>query len=420
MSEMVKALRDRRNKVWEDMKALADKATDENRAFDAAEQGQWDAQNDELDKLDQRIKSALDTEQRAKDAEQAFDKLAGSEKRQAGEDGEQRSQNTEELRKFLRGEGGRAFEVKPTGPVNFRDLSKLTAGAGGNVVPTGFYERLVAHLIETSAILQAGATVLNTSSGEVIQVPKTTAHSSAGIVTEAGSISESDPAFGQVSLGAYKYGTLIQVSRELLTDAGVDLEGYLAMQAGRALGNAFGAHAITGDGSSKPRGIVTDATVGVTGTNGQSMVTGFGSQGTVNQGADVLINLYHSVISPYRMSQACRWIMNDTTAGAVRKIKTTDGQYIWQPSVVAGQPDTILGKPVLTDPNVAVPAASAKSIVFGDISQYFVRLAGGVRFERSDEFAFGNDLVTFRALMRADAALVDLTGAVKVFQQAAS
>lgn len=419
MSEMVKKLRDRRLSVWEGMKALADKATDENRAFDAAEQGQWDAQNDELDKLDTRIKSALETEQRAKDAEVAFTALAGEE-RKAGDGEEDRKGGNEELRKFLRGEGGRAFEVKPNGPVNFRDLSKLTAGAGGNVVPTSFYERLVAHLIETSAILQAGATVLSTASGEVIQVPKTTAHSSAAIVTEAGSIGESDPAFGQVSLGAFKYGTLIQVSRELLTDAGVDLEGYLAMQAGRALGNAFGAHAITGDGSSKPRGIVTDATVGVTGTNGQSMVTGFGAQGTANQGADVLINLFHSVISPYRMSQACRWIMNDTTAGTTRKIKTTEGQYIWQPSVIAGQPDTILGKPVLTDPNVAVPAASAKTVVFGDISQYFVRLAGGIRFERSDEFAFGNDLVTFRALMRADAALVDLTGAVKVFQQAAS
>lgn len=107
--------------------------------------------------------------------------------------------------------------------------------------------------------------------------------------------------------------------------------------------------------------------------------------------------------------------MADSTAGAVRKIKTSEGQYIWQPSVIAGQPDTILGKPVLTDPNMPAIAASAESVAFGDFSQYFVRLAGGIRFERSDEFAFGNDLVTFRALMRADAALVDLTGAIKTF-----
>lgn len=416
MSDMLTKLQERRNNVWEQMKALADAASEGNRSFSAEEQGSWDAMNEELDNLDKRMTSAMETEKRAKEAEQMFESLRGKPEANGPED-QQRSQTSEELRKFFLGEGPRAYDLKPS-KVNFRDLSKLTAGAGGNTVPTDFYGRLVAHLIETSAIMQSGATILNTSGGEVIQVPKTTAHSSASIVTEAAAISESDPAFGQVSLGAYKYGTMIQVSRELLTDTGVDLEGYLAMQAGRALGNAFGAHAITGDGSSKPRGVVTDATVGVTGPTG--VTGGFGTQSTAGQGADLLISLFHSVIAPYRMSQACRWIMNDTTAGTIRKIKTTDGQYIWQPSVIAGQPDTILGKPVLTDPNVAATALSAKSVIFGDFSQYFVRLAGGIRFERSDEFAFGNDLVTFRALMRADAALVDLTGAVKVFQGGAS
>jgi HK97 family phage major capsid protein len=414
MSEIVKRLRDRRLQVWEQAKGLAERAAEENRNFTAEEQGQWDALNGEIETLDKRIKSALDTETRAKEAEEVFNRLEGQPK-DSSKRGQPDQQDTE-LRKFFRGEGARAIDILPDGPVDFRDLSKLTGGAGGDTVPTGFYNRLVAHLIETSAVMQSGATVLNTTSGEVIPVPKTTSHSSGSIVTEGAPIGESDPAFGQVQLGAFKYGTLIQISRELLADAGVDLEGYLAMQAGRALGNAFGAHAITGTGSSQPRGIVTDATVGETGA---AVGGGFGAQSTAGEGADHLIDLFHSVIAPYRMSQACRWIVNDTTAGAIRKLKTTDGQYIWQPSVVSGTPDTILGKPVLTDPNVAAVGSSAKSVIFGDISQYFVRLAGGVRFERSDDFAFGNDLVTFRALMRADAALVDLTGAVKVFQGAA-
>lgn len=417
MSEMVKKLRERRQKVWEDMKALADKATEENRAFEPSEQGAWDAMNDELDKLDQRIKSALDTEQRAKDADEAFNKLESSPAEQRGGGGgpEQRgggqpSQQSTELRKFLRGEGPRVFNINPSGPVDFRALSKLTAAAGANTVPTSFYERLMAHLIETSAIMQAGVTVLNTSSGETIQVPKTTAHSTAAIVTEAAAISASDPTFGQVSLGAYKYGTLIQVSRELLDDTGVDLEGYLAMQAGRALGNAFGAHAVTGTGTSQPRGVVTDATLGVTGGTG---VTGAFS-------ADNLIDLHYSVIAPYRASSACYWLMRDATIAAARKLKDSTGQYLWQPSMQAGAPDMLLGKPVLTDPNVAATALSAKSVLFGDFSQYFVRLAGGVRFERSDDYAFNTDLVTFRALLRADGSLVDLTGAVKYFAGGAS
>ena len=101
--------------------------------------------------------------------------------------------------------------------------------------------------------------------------------------------------------------------------------------------------------------------------------------------------------------------------GVLRKIKSTTGEYLVQGGIAGPTGETILGKPVYTDPNVAAPAGGAKSVVFGDFSQYFVRMAGGVRFERSDDFAFSTDLVTFRALMRADATLVDLTGAVKVF-----
>lgn len=416
MSDVVKRLRERRGNVWESAKELADRAADENRAFSAEEQGAWDAHNEELGRLDQRIGSALDVEARNKKTEEQFEAL---ERRGVSPEAKQAQSASgngnagEELRSFLRGESGaRAYEVKPQGPVNYRDLVKSTADTpkAGYTVPVSFYDRLMEHLIEVSAIMQAEPTVLNTSSGEVLQVPKTTAHSSAAIVSEGGAIAESDPTFGQISLGAYKYGVIVQVSRELLNDNGVDLEGYLARQTGRALGNAFGAHAVTGDGSSKPRGIVADATVGKTG--------GTGVVGTFT--ADNLMDLYHSVIAPYRMSQSCRWILNDASIAELRKLKDTTGQYLWQPGLQAGAPDVLLGKPVLTDPNVANIALSAKSVIFGDISQYFIRLAGGIRFERSDDFAFNTDLVTFRALMRADAALVDLTGAVKVFAGGAS
>lgn len=391
--------------VWEQAKALADAAASENRAFSAEEQGTWDALNEELEKLDTRIKSALDQEKRSKDADELFNSIRG-EKKPNGPGEQNREETQNELRSFLRGEKGRYFDVMPKNTIDYRVLTKGVTTAGGHTVPTSFYERLMAHLIEVSSIMQAGATVLNTNSGESIQVPKTTSHSTAAIVTEGGTLSPSDPAFGQITLGAYKYGTLIQVSRELLDDTGVDLEGYLSMQAGRALGNAFGAHAITGDGTAKPRGVITDATLGVTGAAG---VTGAPN-------SDGLIDLFYSVIAPYRASSSTKWIMRDSSVATIRKLKDTTGQYIWQPGIVAGAPDTMLGKPVLTDPNIAATALSAKSVVFGDFSQFFVRFAGGVRFERSDDYAFNTDLVTFRALLRADSALVDLTGAVKYFQ----
>ena len=296
------------------------------------------------------------------------------------------------------------------GTAEFRDLSKLSAGAGGNTVKIGFYEKLMAHLIEVSGILAAGPTVLNTTSGEQIQIPKTTAHSTGALTAEAAAISESDPTFGQVPLDAYKYAVLLQVSNELLTDTSVDLEGYLSMQAGRAIGNAFGVHAITGSGSAQPNGVVTGSTLGVTGATSVAGVPNF----------DNLIDLYHSVIGPYRNSPSCGWLLRDSTVATIRKVKDSDGQYLWQPSLQIGVPDTLLGKPVRTDPNVAATATSAKSVLFGDFSQYFVRFVNGVRFERSDDYAFNSDLVTYRAILRADGDLVDTTGAVKHFIGGAS
>jgi HK97 family phage major capsid protein len=409
MSEVTKRLRDRRHRVWEDAKKLADIAADENRAFESEEQSQWDTLNAELNALDTRIKSLHEGEKRAKEAEESFAALEGRPQERGRE---QAGQDTE-LRKFLRGARGRVFDINPTGPVNFRALQK-GSGTGGSVVPTSFYDQLVIHLIESSGLLQAGPTILRTAGGENIQVPKTLTHSAGSQIAEAAVNVVSEPTFGQLTLGAYKYGNLMQVSRELIDDNGVDLEGYLAMQAGRAVGNDFGEDLITGTGSTMPRGLSVDAGTAATGPLG--VTGGFGTQSVVGQGYDLLIDTYHGVISPYRASSSCAWLMADASAAHVRKVKDTNGQYIWQPSVTIGAPDTILGKPVFIDPYVPAKGTANKWILFGDMSQYFVRFAGGIRFERSDDYAFNTDLVTFRCLLRADGALADLTGAVKAFR----
>ena len=420
MNETVKRLQESRNRAWEQAKELADRAADENRAFSGDEEGQWQSLNAEMEALDGRVKSILAGEQRAKDTEDALAKIEGRPK--DPDHVQQGDQLEQEVRAFLRGDPGapRAIEIKPTrtAPTSQRDLSKVAA-AGGFTVPTSFYNQLQEHMIEVSGVLQAGPTVLNTASGEVIQIPKTLTHTpSPAIVLEGGAILESDGTFGQVSLGAWKYGRLIDVTRELVTDTGVDLLGYLAKSVGRALGNAFGSHMILGTGVTMPRGIQLDAAPGVTGPVGTTVT--FGPQSTVGMGFDLLISLYHSVISPYRASSSCAWVMNDTTASIVRRIKTTDGNYVWQPAVTVGAPDTILGKPVYIDPFVLSPGISVESVYFGDWSTYFVRYAGGIRFERSEEFRFDTDMVSFRGLLRADAALVDLTGSIKSFVHSAA
>jgi HK97 family phage major capsid protein len=404
MNEVVKRLQERRANVWEDAKKLADSAAEANRAFSGEEQSQWDTLNAEMEALDKRAQAILAGEQRAKDTEDALATLQGK-PNVAGRETRDVPGVVNELRDMLTGKPGapRAVDVRPSGPVNFRTLSKLTAGAGANTVQTSFYDQLIQHMIEVSAVLQAGVRVLNTNSGETIQVPKTTAHSTAAIVAEAASIGVSDPTFGQATLGAYKYGVMVQLSRELVDDSTVDLEGYLSMETGRALGNAFGAHLVTGTGTGQPTGILTSTSLGVT--------TGTGVAGVPT--ADNLIDLYYSVIAPYRNSPSASYLMKDTTLGAIRKIKDTTGQYLFQPSLTVGTPDSLLGKPIYTDPFMPATAVNAKSVVFGDFSRYFVRLAGGIRFERSDEYAFNADLITFRALLRGDGALMDTTGALK-------
>jgi HK97 family phage major capsid protein len=380
------------------LQALYDAA--EGRDLTAEEQATEARINADVDGLMQRIEADLERSQRAasmNDIERRMSHLA------AAASDEPQVDNSEEarVRAFLRGET-RTLTVNGS---EQRVQVKGTTTAGGYTVPTSFYDRLVEHMIEVSGIMSAGPTVLRTSSGENLQVPKTTAHGTAAITSENAAISASDSAFGQVTLGAYKYGRLVQVSRELVEDTAVDLLGYLARDCGRSLGNAFGAHAVTGTGSSQPSGIVTGSTAGVTGGAG---VTGAFT-------ADNLIDLFYSVIAPYRASSSCAWLMRDATVASVRKLKDNSNQYLWQPSMQIGAPETLLGKQLYTDPNVAAVALSGKSVLFGDMSTYFVRMVNGVRFERSDDYAFNTDLVTFRAILRADGALVDTTGAVKHF-----
>lgn len=424
-SEVTKRLRDRRLNVWEECKALADVAATENRSFSAEEQGKWDVLNEEMDTLDKRIKSALDAEQRAAEADQAFNRLHSDAegKKQAKDPGFQKL--NAELRQFLRGEHPKKYLefTRPDdsrinwnyGPVNlpelrkaeseYRTLSTSGAGVGGNLVPTDFYDQLIAHLIEVSGILQTGPTVLNTAGGESLQIPRTTVHSTAASAAQGGAINEADPTFALTTLSAYKYGILLQVARELLDDSGVDLVGYLAMQSGRALGNKFGSDLVTGVGSGQPTGLLAVATTGVAG------------MGATGASYTNLVNLEYSVIAPYRQSRSCYWLAADKTVGTIRLITDSTGRPIWEPSMVLGSPDLLLGKPIVADPFMPqVGATGHNAYAFGDFSQFFVRIVGPVRFERSDDYLFGSDLVAFRALIRGDGTLVDTTGAIKLGQ----
>lgn len=410
MSELTKSLRDRATKVLADARSVAETAAEANRNMDSTEEARFTEAMGEYDALSARITALTAGEEKAKELEA---RMAGIEGRPiTGLQTQGAEDRSAELRKMLLGPPGGVFDVAQSGyqrEVSYRVLTVGSGSGGGDTVPTSFYDRLVEHMIEVSAVLQAGPTVLNTTGGENIEVPKTTAHPVATIKAENSQIDTSEPTFGQETLSALKFSHMMYVSRELVADTGVDLEGYLARAAGRAVGNKVGAAFITGTGITS--GLFEVATVGVTGPS-----VGFGDQTVVGEGFDFLIDLFHSVIAPYRASRSCAWIMSDLTAAEVRKIKNDQGMYIWQPAVTVGAPDTILGKPVFIDPFVP----EERPIGFGDVSAYFARFAGPFRFERSDDFKFDTDLISYKAVQRADGALVDLTGAFKVLERAES
>jgi HK97 family phage major capsid protein len=269
-----------------------------------------------------------------------------------------------------------------------RDVTKSSTGAP---VPTAFYDRVMELARFTGPMLEVG-TVISTTSGETIQVPRTNAYSTGSVTTEGSTIGESDPTFSAfISLGAWKYSFITQISREMIDDAGVDILGYLGTNVGQAIGYAANTDLTTGNDSSKPNGIVTAAGSGVTGT-----VTG----GVPTY--DEIVELVYSLDAAARRLPGFGLMGNGKTIAALRKITSPGGDYVFQPSLAEGTPDRVLGFPLIENPAMADPAASAKSLIAGHFPSYLIRQVGGVRLDRSDDFAFSADLVTFRATMRVD------------------
>jgi len=401
-AEFAKFLREKRANVREQQKELLDLAISEKRDLTAEEQKSYDKMDADVIGLGESVRKLEESLTEDRSIADAFARLDAAP--QTGADARS-LERTEALRSFLKGNGQRDFDV----PVELRADQTTTTGAG--TIPTGFFGQLWEYMIETSSVLQLGPQILRTTSGETIKLPRATAHSAAAAQTEGSAISASDATLSSVNSTVTKEGYLTQYTRELLDDTGVDLEGYLARSAGVALGNAVGAAAVTA--------AIAAASAGVTAGTGIGAVTSYGTQSTEGEGFDFLIDLFYSVIAPYRNSNSCGWLMSDIGASKVRKLKSADGVYAWVPSVIVGQPDLVLGKPVVTDTNVADPAASAKSILFGDWSSLVVRIAGGFRFERSDDFAFDADMTTFRALTRHGTVSID-ANALKSFVHAAT
>lgn len=365
-----------RKTAWHAAKALLDGAAAESRDLTAEEEQTFARINADIDARSQRIADLQGAAERAADIEAAVAK--------APEVREERA-----LREASDFDVVRALATGEIRTATFerRDLNTSDDSA---VVPQSFYAILQEKMQYQGPMLDANfVTQLNTASGEDIKVPVEASRPAATAIAEATAITALDPTFSNITLKSQKVAVLTKVSRELLTDSGIDIVSYLAGSLGKSVGIKANALLTLGTGTTESRGIVTAAGSGVVG-------------GTAVSGAftaDNLIDLAHSVDSDY-VRQGAGFMMKRSSLGALRKLKDTAGQYLYVPAAAVGTPDAFAGFPVYENPDMAAIATGAKSVLFGNFSSYHVRQVGGIEVARSDDAYFADDEVGFRVTLR--------------------
>ena len=382
MSEFIKSQHELRNTLITQVREVIDFAEAEGRGLDAAELSKINAIEADIAKADETVSVAQRSEERKVEASVAAKGFipSVSEERSA----------TDIFRALALGEQrGHSFEK--------RAVLVPTA----NTVPKSFYDqvfdvaRAAGPMLETSEILQ-------TSTGNDLTIPTLTAYSAMTLKGAGAALDDVEPTYASITLNAYKYGGIIQAASELVTDAGFDLGSHLAEQAGNGMGYAVNEALTVGDGSSKPNGIVTASAAGVTGATG---VAGAFT-------ADNLIDLIYSLDGSTRRKASMGLMANTASIGAMRKLKDTAGNYLYNISQVGpGGQDTFAGFNVFENPHIVDAAIDAKSVIAGSLDSYKVRLAGGLDVASSTDFAFQNDLTTWRFTMRLDG---DLTHASEI------
>lgn len=395
-------LREKRAKAWEAAKAFLDSHRKENGVLSAEDDAAYTKMEQEITDLGKEIarmerQEALDAELNRPVNKPLTGKPGGRADADDAEDKTGRA--SDDYRKNF----WNAMRSKVPMPNVTNALQIGTDSEGGYLVPDE-YERTLVEALEEENIFRQMAKVIKTSSGDR-KIPVVASKGTASWIDEEGAFPESDDSFGQVSIGAYKLGTMIKVSEELLNDSVFDLQSYISREFARRIGAKEEEAFFTGDGKGKPLGVLAatgGAETGVTAASATAVT------------ADELMDLYYSLKSPYRKKSV--WVLNDSTIKAIRKLKDSNGQYLWQPSLTAGTPDTILGRPVKTSAYMPAIAAGAKTIAFGDFSYYWIADRQGRSFKRLNELFAATGQVGFLASQRVDGKMI-LAEAVKVLEQ---
>jgi HK97 family phage major capsid protein len=373
MSDFIKSQMDARNNLIAQAREVLDFAQAEKRGLSAEENQKIARIEADIDSADTAIETArklADREARASEAAASFTPSMPA----------QTNSDADILRSIASGEM-RGYDFA-------REVRTLVPSA--NTVGQSFYDQ-VFEIAQLVGPMLTVSEVFNTTSGENLVIPTVTATSSAGSVAAAGTISESNPTFASITLGAEKYGALVQVAQELVTDAGFNISSYIAQQLGTSLG--LQANSVLTTKLSAAAGSVVTGGTGVAGAASY----------------ENLIDLVYGIADGARVLPGLGFQMSKTGIAAARKLKDGAGNYIWTNSAVPGQPATLLGYPVYENPNVAAVGTAAKSVLFGHLPSFKVRVAGGIRVDQSADFAFNQDTITYRGLIRLDGGLTHAT-----------
>jgi len=401
MKELME-MRDKRVQSWNAAKAFLESHRGEDGTLSAEDDAIFNKMMDDVDKLGREIARMEKMEAMDVEMSKATSKPLTSAPTTRMED--------EPVSKTGRGGNGYTknfWNAMRSKSVSHEVLNALQVGTdseGGYLVPDE-YERTLIEALEDQNIFRQLAHVIHTSSGDR-KIPVVASKGTASWIDEEAQYPESDDAFGQVSIGAYKLATMIKISEELLNDSVFDMPAYIAKEFARRIGAAEEEAFFTGNGTGKPLGIL--ATTG-------GAETGVTAAAADKITMDEVIDLFYSLRAPYRRNAV--FIMNDATVKALRKLKDGQGQYLWQPSITAGTPDTILNRPVYTSGFMPTLATGNKTILFGDLGYYWVADREGRSFKRLNELYAPTGQVGFLASQRVDGKLI-LPEAVKVLKQA--
>ena len=398
---VLKSMYDARAKDLEAAKAIVDLCATEDRAMTVDERVTFDRTTEEFSRRSTMIEelkrmAAHEAEVRASQ-EGAEDQIRPVAQVVAP------SNDVETIRSMARGELRSA-----TFGMERRDVLTSSTGAP---VPTSFYDQVIMLARAIGPMLRV-STILNTAGGENLQIPRLSTYSVGTVSAQAATIGESDPAFASfVTLSAYKYSFLTQISAELLSDSGVNILDLLAMNCANALGVVVNTALTTGTAGNEPNGVVT--------ASGSALIGGTGLTTTGAFTYENLVSLYYSLDPAARALPGVGFMAKGSSIAAMRTLKDGAGNFVFQPAMSESTPDRVLGVPLYENPAMAAIAASAKSVIAGHFPSYFVRTVGGIRLDRSDDFAFSADLVTFRCTYRVDGNLPQ-TSHIKHFIGAAT